>query len=278
MRHFTDYSVIVTGASSGIGAATAQAFAREGARVVLAGRRLDRLRDLERRMLPFNPRVHAHRIDIRDDTAVLELMADTVRRFGRIDILVNNAGVLVAGGTLDLEGAAVDEMFSVNVRALLSCSRAAAYHMRARGYGHIVNISSIAGHLSVPPKGIYAATKHAVQALSEAMRVEARGDGIRVTTICPGPVATEIGQRGSLRVARRTGRWATTAHGAADRIVDAVRDERREAFIPAALGVAPLLQALAPGAVASIAYRSARLARRWGTGERGSSARRQRLR
>ena len=254
-QRFLDYVVVVTGASSGIGAALAQAFAREGACVVLAGRREDRLQDLARRIAAFQPRVLALPCDVTNEDQVRALVAATLQRFGRIDVLVNNAGILIAGPTAELGDRAVRTMLDTNVRGLLTCTRLVVPHMRERGYGHIVQISSIAGFVSLPPIGVYAATKHAVQAIADALRIELSGTGIHVTSVCPGPVASELGQRGPDRRTSHANLGRLAANAAAARILDAVYLRRREVFMPGILRFAALADALVPGLVGRIGAR-----------------------
>ena len=254
-QRFLDYVVVVTGAGSGIGAAVAQAFAREGAMVVLAGRRADRLHDLARRIAAFQPRILAIQCDVRDEAQVRALMGATIQRFGRIDILVNNAGVLIGGPTAELGDRAIATMLDTNVRGLLTCTRQAVPHMRERGYGHIVQISSIAGFVSLPPIGVYAATKHAVQAIADTLRIELSGAGIHVTSVCPGPVASELGQSGPDRRRSRAQPGRLAANVAAARILDAVYLRRRVVFLPGFLRFAALADALVPGLVGRIGAR-----------------------
>ena len=254
-QRFLDYVVVVTGAGSGIGAAVAQAFAREGARVVLTGRREDRLQDVARRIAAFQPRVLALPCDVTDEAQVRALVAATLEHFGRIDMLVNNAGVLIEGPTAELGDSAIQTMFDTNVRGLLTCTRLVLPHMRERGYGHIVQISSVAGFVSLPPIGVYAATKHAVQAIADTLRIELFGTGIHVTSICPGPVASELGQRGPERRTSRAGLGRLAANVAAAHILDAVHLRRREVFLPGILRFAALADALVPGLVGRIGAR-----------------------
>lgn len=262
-KRFRDYVVVVTGASSGIGMATARAFALEGARVALLARREDRIQDLARRISAYNPEVLPVVVDVRDEAQVRSATDRVLARFGRIEILVNNAGVLAAGPVVATPAADMTDMFETNVFGLLAVSRAVVPTMQDRGYGHLVNVSSVAGYLAVPPLGVYAATKHAVQALSDAMRAELRRDGIHVTTVCPGPVATELGQRGraATRPPRST-RLRVHPNGVAAAILDAVYAREDEVFVPGILRFAPLIEGLAPGISSSMGQAVRRLAHR----------------
>ncbi len=183
---------VVTGASSGIGEATAEALAAEGATVVAAARREERLDDLKGRMEGNGARLMTVQCDVTDEDQAHDLIRQTEEEFGRIDILVNNAGVMLLS---KIEKSLSDQwrqMFDVNVLGLLYTTDAAVEVMKRRGSGHIVNISSVAGRKTRPGSGVYSGTKFAVNAISEALRQELLQDGIRITMVEPGAVKTEL--------------------------------------------------------------------------------------
>lgn len=183
---------VVTGASSGIGAATAEALAKEGAIVVIAARREERLQDLKQKIEDAGTRAMVVQCDVADEGQSHELIRQAKDEFGHVDILVNNAGVMLLS---KVEKGLSDEwrqMFDVNVLGLLYVTDAAIEVMKEQGSGHIVNISSVAGRRSNPMTGVYSGTKYAVNAVSEALRGELVEDGIRVTIVEPGAVATEL--------------------------------------------------------------------------------------
>ncbi len=183
---------VITGASSGIGEATAEALAAEGASIVVAARREDRLEDLIGRMEGNDGRVLSVAADVTEEQEAHDLIKQARGEFGRVDILVNNAGVMQLS---KIEKGLSDEwrrMFDVNVMGLLYVTDAAIGVMKEQGSGHIVNISSVAGRKSGPLRGAYSGTKFAVNAISEALRVELLEDNIRVTIIEPGAVETEL--------------------------------------------------------------------------------------
>jgi NADP-dependent 3-hydroxy acid dehydrogenase YdfG len=183
---------VITGASSGIGEATAEALAAEGATVVVAARREDRLNELVERIENSGGRTFAVSCDITDEAQVHDLVGRAVEGFGRIDILVNNAGVMLLSR---IERGLSDQwrqMFEVNVMGLLYATHAAIGHMKEQGSGHLINISSVAGRKVRLTGGVYSGTKWAVSAISEALRMELLEDNIRVTVIEPGAVATEL--------------------------------------------------------------------------------------
>jgi len=182
----------VTGASSGIGEATALALAQAGAAVALGARRVDRLEELAARIEAGGGQALAVECDVADEDSAHAFIAATVERFGRLDILVNNAGVMLLG---PIEGADTDQwrrMIDVNVLGLLYCTQAALPHLRDSGSGHIVNVSSVAGRTASAFVGVYNATKWAVTGFSEALRQEAAMSKIRVTCVEPGMVETEL--------------------------------------------------------------------------------------
>lgn len=189
-------AVVITGASSGIGAATARAFARAGGRLVLGARRLDRLEALAAELRAAGGEAIPRRCDMRREDDVVALVATAVRAFGGVDVLVNNAGLGRAAPLAASGSAPWREMLEVNVLGLCIATREAVQDMERRGVaGHVVHVSSMAAHrVPGPAAGMYAATKFAVRALTEGLRQELRAkqSPIRVTAVSPGHVETEF--------------------------------------------------------------------------------------
>jgi NADP-dependent 3-hydroxy acid dehydrogenase YdfG len=184
--------VAITGASSGIGEATALECAKAGAAVALAARRMERLEQLVERIVSSGGRAIAVRADVGEESEARAFVERAHSELGRLDVLVNNAGVMLLG---PIENASTEEwrrMIHVNVFGVLYCTHAALPLMREQGSGHIVNMSSVAGRFARAGSGVYNLTKWGVGAFSEALRQEAVPMNVRVTLIEPGAVATEL--------------------------------------------------------------------------------------
>jgi clavulanate-9-aldehyde reducatase len=184
--------VAVTGASSGIGEATALACAQAGAAVGLAARRSDRIEGLAARIVQGGGRAIAVPTDVGEEEQARTFVNRCHAELGRLDVLVNNAGVMLLG---PIEHAPTEEwrrMIDANLFGVLYCTHAALPLMRAQGSGHIVNVSSVAGRVARAGSGVYNMTKFGVGAFSESLRQEGVAMGVRVTCVEPGAVATEL--------------------------------------------------------------------------------------
>lgn len=180
---------LVSGASSGIGEATALALAGEGARVGLAARRVDRLESLARKL---GDAAMVLECDVSDAGACRAAVARVRDDLGGLDVVVNNAGVMLLGPILDADLADWRQMVEVNLLGLMYLTHAALPGLVAQGSGDIVNVSSVAGRVARAGAGVYNATKFGVGAFSESLRQEVTGRGVRVTLVEPGAVATEL--------------------------------------------------------------------------------------
>jgi clavulanate-9-aldehyde reducatase len=183
---------VVTGASSGIGEATALALAREGASLVLGARREDRLNALAERISADGGRALPRGVDLTDEAEARACVQGARDELGRLDILVNNAGVMLLGPVAGADTADWRRMIEVNLLGLLWCTHAALPHMAEGGGGDIVNLSSVAGRRATAGAAVYNMTKFGVHAFSEALRQEALHAGVRVTVVAPGFVETEL--------------------------------------------------------------------------------------
>jgi NADP-dependent 3-hydroxy acid dehydrogenase YdfG len=183
---------LVTGASSGIGEATAFALAAAGAKTAIVARRAERLEALAKRIAEAGGEALALAADAALESEAKRMLGEVENRFGRLDILVNNAGVMLLSPVAEAEIADFRRMIEINLFGLMTLTRLALPIMKRGGAGHFVNISSVAGRIANPGSGGYAATKFGVGAFSEALRREVYKDKIRVTVIEPGAVATEL--------------------------------------------------------------------------------------
>lgn len=185
-------TALVTGASSGIGEATAKALASEGARVTVSARRADRLEALVKEIESMGGKAYAVVADVADEDQARSMVVTANEHLGHIDILVNNAGVMLLGPIAQADTSDWRRMVETNVMGLMYATHAALPLMKAQGSGHIVNISSVAGRVARKGSGVYNASKWGVGAFSEALRQEVSPDKIRVTIIEPGAVKTEL--------------------------------------------------------------------------------------
>ncbi|MDE1156468.1 MAG: SDR family NAD(P)-dependent oxidoreductase [Acidobacteriaceae bacterium] len=186
--------VFVTGASAGIGEATAKEFAKQGASILLCARRLDRLKTMEPELRALGaPDVYSFELDVTDRDKVESSLTSLPGQWGEIDVLVNNAGL--SRGLNKIYEDDIDnweEMINTNVKGLLYVTRAVVPGMVARGRGHVISLGSIAGQQAYPGGGVYCATKVAERFISDGLRIDLNGTDIRVTTVDPGMVETEF--------------------------------------------------------------------------------------
>jgi NADP-dependent 3-hydroxy acid dehydrogenase YdfG len=187
-------TVLITGATSGIGRATARLLAHKNYRIILCGRRLERLQELEKELSQVTE-VHSLHFDVRNQKLLLERIKSLPEIFSQIDILINNAGnahgmdTIQDGSTEDWEA-----MIDINIKGLLYVTKAVLPQMLERKSGHIINIGSTAAKEVYPKGNVYCATKHAVDAINQGMRMDLNGTGIRVGAIHPGMVETEFSE------------------------------------------------------------------------------------
>jgi short-subunit dehydrogenase len=229
-------TVVITGASMGIGEAIAKLFLQEGARLVLCARDLARVEAASQRIGGGAENVLCRACDVSRREQVDALMQAAVQKFGRIDILVNNAGFGLNDSVEKMDVVELRRMFDTNFFGALDCMQAAIPIMRQQGGGDIVNISSVSGHITTPYMGGYAASKHAMQAIGMAARMELNRHNVNVVTICPGYIATDFAQnmvKGSQpqRIGGSARRGATADLVARDTL-KAVVKRKRQAVTP----------------------------------------------
>jgi NADP-dependent 3-hydroxy acid dehydrogenase YdfG len=184
--------VVITGASSGLGEATARRLSAEGATVVLGARRADRIEALAAELKARNGEALALATDVTDSAQVQRLVDTAVERYGQIDVMINNAGLMPHSPLERLKIADWDRMIDVNLKGVMYGIAAALPHMIRRKSGHMVFVSSVAGHKVRPGSAVYAATKTGVRVIAEGLRQEVKPYNIRTTVISPGAIATDL--------------------------------------------------------------------------------------
>jgi NAD(P)-dependent dehydrogenase (short-subunit alcohol dehydrogenase family) len=198
--------VLITGALTGIGRATAVAFAREGARVVVSGRRDDAGHALARQLREFGAEAEFVHADVREDDNVRGLVDKTVAKFGRLDVAVNNAGTEGTSGPVTEQTAdSYAAIFDTNVLGTLLSMKHELRVMQAQGHGSIINLSSTVGERGAAGASVYTASKHAVEGLTKAAALEGAAFGVRVNAVAPGPVETEMLDRFTGNADRKAG-------------------------------------------------------------------------
>jgi short-subunit dehydrogenase len=241
---------LVTGASSGIGAATARAFAAAGLRVALCARRKDRLERLAADLTARGSEATVHAVDVTDGLAVRTMVDEVAARWGRLDVLVNNAG---RGFAAPLEQTTAEELralMELNVVAALGATQAALPIMRRQGSGQIINVSSVVGRRAVPYRSAYSATKFALGALSEALRVELTGTGIVVTLVYPiRTTETEFDEAEVQKVRWRPMGPVQSAERVARSVLRCVRRPRLEVYPYWPIRILAVMSVVAPGLV-----------------------------
>lgn len=229
--------VLITGASSGFGAHAAHLFAQEGAKIVLAARRLDRLQKLADEIQDAGGEAVAVPVDVASHAEISLMVESTIDLYGKIDILFNNAGF----GRLDwLENLGVDRdiqtQVDVNLTGLIQVTREVLPHMLKRKSGHIINMSSVAGWVAPPLYSVYSATKYGVRGFTNALRREVLPLGIQVSVVYPGPAETEFGDhtgKDSVKEKLSTPAWAVmSAEFVAEKVVQLAKRPRRQMILP----------------------------------------------
>jgi NAD(P)-dependent dehydrogenase (short-subunit alcohol dehydrogenase family) len=202
--------VLITGALTGIGRATALAFAKEGARIVVAGRRDEAGKNLVAELRRLDAEAEYVNADVRHEDEVRNLVDKTVARFGRLDVAVNNAGTEGKPGPMTEQTAeSYAATFDTNVLGTLLSMKHELRVMLAQGHGSIVNISSTYGHMGAAGASVYAASKHAIEGLTKSAALEAAASGVRVNAVAPGPIDTAMLSRFSGTDERKAGLVAT---------------------------------------------------------------------
>jgi short-subunit dehydrogenase len=229
--------VLITGASSGFGADAARLFAKEGAIVILAARRMDRLTALAEEIRLAGGQAFAIPLDVAEQSQINNAVQTVLGSYGSIDILLNNAGMGRLNWLETLDPAVdIDMQIDVNLRGVLQVTRAVLPSMLTRRAGHIINMSSVAGLIAAPMYSVYAATKYGMRGFTDALRREVAPFGVHVSGIYPGPAATEFGQQSGDNPLKRNikvPRWLyMPSEYVARRTVGLARHPRRTLILP----------------------------------------------
>jgi short-subunit dehydrogenase len=243
---------VITGASMGIGEAIAKLFLQEGAKVVLCSRDLARTRAAEQR-IGGGVNTLSVACDVSKREQVDALVKSAVTKFGRIDIFVNNAGFGLNDAVADMDMAELRRMFDTNLFGAVECIQAVVPVMRRQGGGDIVNISSVSGHIATPYMSGYAATKHAMNAIGKAARMELLRHNINVLTVCPGYIATDfvknmVKGKHSERVGSSV-KYAVTPDVVATATLQGMLKRKREVIVPKLYQMVIRMYQAAPGVV-----------------------------
>ena len=249
MNSLKELVVIITGASSGIGMATARCLARAGLSVVLAARRLDRLERLRAEIEQTGGVAEVLQTDVTQRESVDRLVELTLKKFGRIDVLVNNAGLGRIGWLEQIDPSDVRLCIATNMLGTIEMTQAVLPIMIAQRRGHIININSMAGKIATPTYSVYASTKFAIDGFSQALRREISMWGIQVSVLYPGSVATEFGSGTSLR--RRTkmkmpAGLVLSAEAVARSVLSVIKRPRSSVVLPWVMRLPIWISRLAP--------------------------------
>jgi NAD(P)-dependent dehydrogenase (short-subunit alcohol dehydrogenase family) len=273
---FKDRTVLVTGASSGIGRETALAFAAAGADVVLAARSADGLAKVATAARKHGVKALSIPTDVTKPASVQACFRKAVARFGRIDVVVNNAGVMIPAQVADIRAADLQKMLDVNLFGALWVMQAAVKAMRAQGGGHIVNVASLAGRRGFSPLGGYSATKFALVGLTEALRTELVGEPVNVSLVMPGVIDTPMAEA-AMADPTTSGAWPRALNMPPAWVVwsifAAIRFRLAEVAVPPGGALLEKLASLTPGATDSFLRWAGDAARRATRGSAKSSRR-----
>lgn len=244
-------NIVITGASGGIGAEIAKLCAARGANLVLLARSVDKLeqlkKDLESR---YSINVYVHRLDVSDTNEVESVFQMIIKEITTIDILVNNAGFGVFREAHEATIEEMKSMFEVNVVGLMACTRMVLPKMRDRRSGHIINIASQAGKIATPKSSVYSATKHAVLGYSNSLRMELADHQVFVTTVNPGPIATNFfniaDEKGTY--VKNVQKFMLKPEYVAEKVVNAMLTNTREINLPRWMNLGSVVYTLFPSA------------------------------
>ena len=229
---FKNKTVVVTGASSGIGEASCFEFAKKGANLVLVARRKERLDELKKNLVKFNVDTLVCECDVSDKTQVQKMCSQVIEKFGGIDVLVNNAGFAIYGNVSDLTIEEIESQMKTNYFGMIYCTKSFLPKMLEQKSGHIVNIASVAASFGLPGIASYCASKFAMLGFSEGLKHELRGTGIGITVVSPIMVKTNFFDHKSFKHMPKYSPTALGVKTVAKAVISAANSSRLEIIVP----------------------------------------------
>ncbi|MGX2960327.1 SDR family NAD(P)-dependent oxidoreductase [Peribacillus sp. JNUCC 23] len=255
MSRLLNKCVVITGASGGIGKEVARKAAKQGARVVLLARNTDKLEELRNELNnQYGDVAYSYTLDVSDMKKIVEVFTEIYAHVGEIDVLVNNAGYGTFKEVDETDTDEIQAMFRVNVIGLMACTKMVVSAMKRRKSGHIINVASMAGKIATPKSTLYSSTKFAVIGYSNALRLEVMRDGIHVTTVNPGPIATnffDIADESGTYV-KNIEKFILQPEYVADKIVSAMLTKKREINLPRFMNAISKIHTLFPNTVETL--------------------------
>ena len=230
--------VVITGASSGIGEAAAEQFAKKGANIVLVARRKDRLEEVERKLSKYTIKILVQVCDVSDKQQVKQMSEKVIDTFSRIDILVNNAGFVIYGKVEELSIEDIESQMQTNYFGMINCTKYFLPHFLKQNYGHMVNVASVGGSFGVPGIASYCATKFAMLGFSEGLQHELHGTNVGVTVVSPIMVRTSLFDHPSFKnfTKHATG-ISLSSETVANAIIKAANSSRLEIVVPSVVRI-----------------------------------------
>ena len=256
--NFQEQIILITGASNGIGRCLALDLAARGAIIVGCGRSLERLQATAAEMQRTSPLSTAIQCDVAELDQVRAMVTGVLAKFGKIDILINNAGIGMRKPFVDTPIEVVEELMRTNYFGVVYCTHEALPSMIARGSGHIVNISSVAGTIGTPNISGYCASKFALNGLSESLYYELAPHGVSVSVICPGPVRTDFNKSFADTPPKSPEALVVSAEFVSAAVIKAIENRRFEVVLPRGLALICWVKRMAPNLFRALADRNFR--------------------
>lgn len=253
--NFTDRIILITGASDGIGKRLALDLAARGAVIIGCGRSAERLGAVLADLQRTSPRSMTIRCDVGSKDEVRVMVANVLAEFDAIDILINNAGIGMRQPFVEMPLGTIEEIMRTNYLGAVYCTREVLPSMIAKGHGHIVNISSIAGHIATMNMAAYCGSKFALNGLSESLYHELKPLGIDVSVVCPGPVTTAFNRAFANTAPKSPRSLMITAESVSQTVIRAIEKKQFEVIMPRTLAVMCAVKRFMPGVFRSVSHR-----------------------